>query len=310
MPDLPRILVVGSVNMDLMMYLHAAPGPGETVLGDRYGHSAGGKGANQAAAAARLGAATAFAGKVGRDANGDRLRAGLAAQGVDVGRLLTDEAEPTGLAVIMVESDGQNRIVVYPGANQRLTVRDVTAAFDAVRPGAMIIQFEIPEETIIGCCREAVSRGALAVVDAGPARPFPLESLRGVDIISPNEPETLALTGIAPETDEGARAAARALKARTDARFVIIKRGARGAYVYDGASVDVNLPAYPVRAVDTTGAGDAFMAAVTYKFLETRDILEAVRYGNRVGAVTVTRPGAQPSMPTAAEVERFFENMR
>jgi ribokinase len=302
----PRILVVGSINMDLVLHAQVLPQSGESAIAETYHYSAGGKGANQAAAAALLGADSFFAGKVGEDDNGRRLREGLAKFGVHTQGLKCDGEAPTGLAAILVEEGGRNRILVYPSANMRLSPADVIPLMDEVHPDAMIIQFEIPVKTVIACCQAAKVRSIPVAVDAGPAQPFPIELLEMPLIFSPNETETLALCGILPDSEESALRAAQALMARTHALYVIIKRGEHGAYIYDGKGLALNVPAIPVTAVDSTAAGDAFMAAVTIRFLQSNDIVSAVKYANHVGALTVTRAGAQASLPSAEEVERFI----
>ncbi len=302
----PCILVAGSINMDLTLYAAQLPLPGENIIAETYHYSAGGKGANQAAAAALLGADAYFSGKVGEDDNGRRLEAGLEKFGVHTQGILRDPHAPTGLAAILVEEGGKNRILVYPGANMRLSSADVIPLIEKVHPDALILQFEVPVRTVIECCQFAQSLNIPVVVDAGPAQAFPLEQLTDVLILSPNETETLALCGIMPDTEEKALQAARILMERTNARYVIIKCAERGAYVYDGHHLAKNYPAIPVDAVDSTAAGDAFMAAVTIKYLQTADIAAAVTYANYVGALTVTCPGAQASLPDALEVDRFI----
>ena len=302
----PRILVVGSINMDLILHMKALPRSGEAILSDTYHYLPGGKGENQAAAAALLGAEAFFCGKTGDDDNGRSLRAGLAARGVDVQGLLSNTDAPTGLAAILVEDNGENRMMVYPGANMRLTPDDVVPVLRRLHPDALMIQFEIPRDTVIAACRAAETMGVPAVVDAGPAMSFPIEALGRPLILSPNETETSALCGILPDTDDAALKAAEVLMARSHAEYVVIKRGAHGSFLYDGTSPGLHFPAHPVKAVDPTAAGDAFTAALTVHFMKHRSIRDAVAYANCAGALTVTKTGALASLPDQAEVDRFI----
>ena len=303
----PRLLVIGSINMDLVLKAARVPQAGETLLGEGYAFIPGGKGANQAVAAARLGAQACLAGRIGADEHGARLKDQLRRQGVGLEFLAQEEGTGTGLAVVMVEAGGQNRILVYPGANMRLCEDDATGALEAPPAGgwdALLIQLEIPTQTVIAACRRAKTLGIPVFLDAGPARDFPLEKVRGVAFLSPNEAETLALTGIEPRTTAHAAEAARALARKAGAETVIIKMGEQGAYLYHGGSGE-QVPAIAVRAVDTTAAGDAFMAALALRWLETGDPLDSVRFANLAGALAVTTMGAQPSLPSLREIEAF-----
>ena len=300
-----RCLVIGSINMDLVLNVHSVPVAGESCLADRYRYFAGGKGANQAAAAARLGALVTFIGKIGNDANGLQLLETQKAFGVDTACVKTDPSAPTGLAVVMVEPDGKNRILVCPGSNMLLTPEDVVPVIESGSFDVVILQLEIPQETVITACRAARKRNIPVILDMGPAQVFPLQEIAGVAILSPNETETLALCGILPDTEEKAREAAMRLMDKSNAGYVVIKRGAYGAYVY-GKGVDRNFDAPKVTAVDTTAAGDAFTAALAIGYMATGDIGKAAVYANRVGALSVTRAGAQASLPSYAEVEEFM----
>ena len=304
----PSILVVGSANMDLTLATDALPLGGESIYGSAYHYNPGGKGANQASAAALLGAETWFAGKVGQDENGRSLRRSLEGFGVNTRWLLEDAQAPTGLAAIILEKTGQNRILVYPGANLRLAGGDVAAPIEALRPDAIVLQLEIPDETAIACCAAANAMGIPVVVDAGPAKPFPIEKLEKPLVFSPNETETKVFCGLMPDTEENAKRAALMLWERTRATYVVIKRGEQGAFLRDAEGQCANFPAVPVKCVDSTAAGDAFTAALAVHFMRTRDIAAAIRYANAVGALSVTKAGAQSSMPTAAEVEEFIAN--
>ena len=303
----PRYLVIGSINMDLVLKITSVPVAGESCLADAYLYSPGGKGANQAAAAAQLGADVSFIGKIGDDANGVQLLQNQKAFGVDTSNIKKDGNASTGLAVVMVEPDGKNRIMIVPGSNMLLLPEDVVPVIETGLYDVLIVQLEIPQKTVIAACQAAMKRKMTVVVDAGPAQSFPLNEIAGVSVLSPNETETFALCGIHPDTEEKAKKAARLLHQKANAKYVVIKRGENGAYVY-GEGIERNFDAPRVHAVDTTAAGDAFTSAMTIRLIERNSIEEAVRYANYVGALTVTRAGAQASLPTRMEVENFIQS--
>jgi ribokinase len=300
------LLVVGSVNMDLVMQLDRAPQAGETLLGQRYSYVPGGKGGNQAVAAARLGMQVTFAGKVGADAHGPVLRERLEAEGIATGGLLSDEGQQSGFAAIFVESDGQNRIAVFPGANMAIRKEDVAEAFSGTY-AAVLINLEIPEEIVLEVCRLAREKSLPIVLDAGPIRELDFSLLHGLEIISPNETETQAITGIECRGIDDAVEAAQKLVRIAYSRYAVIKLGERGALLYD-AEQDYSkyVKGYPVEAVDSTAAGDAFTAAMTAHYLRYGDIHQAVAYANAAGALAVMKLGAQPSLPTVQEVGAFI----
>ena len=299
-----KMLVVGSINMDLCLQMPKIPSGGESILCDSYQYIHGGKGANQAVAAARLGADVTFAGKVGSDAFGGILTEALNSIGICTNFVYKGEGARSGLAVIILEGSGQNRIMIYPESNFLLTKNEIDGAF-AQSYDAMMIQFEIREEIVVHACRLAVEKGIPFVVDAGPAMDFPIEKISGAEILSPNETETYALCKINVIDTQSAKAAAEILFERARPKYIVIKAGENGAYLYDGKNIK-HFGAYKVTAVDTTAAGDAFTAAMTLKYLENRDIGEAIRFAQAAGAVSVTKLGAQPSLPTLAEVEAFI----
>ena len=299
------LLVVGSVNMDLVMQLDRAPQGGETLLGQRYSYVPGGKGANQAVAAARLGMEAIFAGKVGADAHGPILVERLEAEGIGTRFLLSDAGQQTGFAAIFVESDGQNRIVVFPGANMAIRKEDLAEAF-AGEYAAVMINLEIPQEIVLEVCRLAREQSLPVILDAGPIRDLDFSLLHGLEIISPNETETRAITGIECRGVDDVVQAAQKLVRIAPSRFAVIKLGERGALLYDTEQDYAKyLKGYPVQAVDSTAAGDAFTAAMTAHYLRYGDISQAVAYANAAGALAVTRLGAQPSLPTSLEVQAF-----
>ncbi len=301
---MPRILVVGSVNMDLVLELGRVPAPGENLIGTRYSYVPGGKGANQAVAAARIGAEVTFVARVGSDAHGERLRESLEREGIDTSQVGCAPGAPSGLAVIMVEKSGQNRIIVYPGANMTLDESCVVAAFGA-EYDAVMLQLEVPDAVVAAAYRGARERRVPVVLDAGPARQFDLSLVRGIDILSPNQSETSVLTGMPCDTVEQARAAAVKLAELSGARHVVIKMGAQGALAHSGGA-GVHVPPFAVDAVDPTAAGDAFTAATVVRWLETGVLVESVRFGNAAGALAASILGAQPSLPSRKAAEALL----
>jgi len=301
-----NVTVVGSLNMDLVVKAPRLPAVGETVTKGTFGTFPGGKGANQAVAAARLGARVRMVGAIGRDAFGSQLRDGLRRDGVDVSHVIEIEDAPSGVALITVGPQGQNTIVVAPGANWRMTTAHVDAAADLIaRSQILLIQLEIPIETVTRAAEIASSAKVRVVLDPAPApeSPLPDRLIRLVDVINPNEVEAKVLTGTNVADERGARDAAERLLAM-GCRSAVIKLGARGAFVADG-DTRAAVPGIHVDAVDTTAAGDAFAGALAVALGEGRPIMEAVRFANVAGAICVTRMGAQPSMPRRAEVVEF-----
>jgi ribokinase len=298
-----KILVIGSANMDLSMNMYKVPEVGETLIDDGgVAYIPGGKGANAAVALKKLGADCVFCAKVGADLHGQKLYQYYKDQGIDTSYLKVDRENPTGLAVVMKESDGNNRIIVYPGANSGLSIDNISEAFEC-NPDALYLGFEIPFSIALSAARIAASRGIPIFVDAAPAsKDYPLESLPMLEIFSPNEIETETYTGIVPQGTDSALRAALALYRRVKAKYIVIKQGERGAFVYDGKHFFV-VPAIRLgKAVDTTAAGDAFTAALTVEYLNTDNIRNAVKYGVAAGALAVTRRGASSSIPTEDEV--------
>ncbi len=301
-----RVAVVGSLNMDLVIKAPRLPAVGETVLGGAFATFPGGKGANQAVAAARLGAAVAMVGRVGDDAFGRQLREGLAREGIDVSAVRTDTAAATGVALITVDGVGHNTIVVASGANMAVTPADVDAARAVIAEGTvLLLQLEVPVEAVRRAAQLAHAAGRLVILDPAPApsAPLPDDLYRLLAVINPNEVEARALTGIAIATEADARHAAEALLAR-GCQAAVLKLGERGAYMAVGPHREA-VPAVRVEPVDTTAAGDAFAAGLGVALAEGKPVQTAVRFAAVVGAFSVTRLGAQPSMPTRAELREF-----
>ncbi len=305
-----RILVVSSANIDFVQRVKKIPEGGETVIETLgYSYVPGGKGANSALSFARLGADTVFCTKVGRDDNAKKLRELYSTEGIDTRFICEDREEPTGLASIIVEENGQNRIIVYPGANKCLSENDVEEAFTCY-PDGVFIQFEIPTEAVVAAARFAREKEIPFFVDAGPARAdFPLEELCGVEIISPNETECEILTGIRPDSVQNCLKAAIRLATVTEAKYVVLKLGHRGSFVYDGKYYNI-IPSHKVAVADTTAAGDVFTAALSYAYLKKGDILEAARFATIAGAICVSREGASTSIPYLSEINEFAKALK
>ena len=299
-----KILTVSSANMDFVMDTPKIPEAGESIIcTGGYKYIPGGKGANSAVAVARLGGLSLFCTSVGRDANGDALLALYNNEGIDTRFIYRSNDAPTGLAAIMVEGNGQNRIMVFPGANRKITKEAVDLAVDE-KPDALFMQLETSVETVVYSAQKASEAGIPIVIDAGPADPeFPLEQLPEIDIFSPNETETEIFTGIKPTDESSCAAAVEKLKERVNAKHFCIKLGDKGCYV-DGVTV----PSFKTVAVDTTAAGDTFTAALTLEYLKDGDIVRAARFACAAAAIAVSRKGASSSIPYLAEVENFIKN--
>ncbi|GIW03267.1 ribokinase [Roseiflexus sp.] len=294
------IVVFGSINMDLVVRTPRLPAPGETLTGHSFFTAPGGKGANQAVACARLGAPTRMVGRVGDDLFGEQLRHSLRSFGVQDDGVLTTPG-PSGVALIAVDDAAENTIVIVPGANGAVGSEDMPRlerALDGAR--ALLLQLETPLATVAAAARAGRARGATVILDPAPALPLPDELYALADILTPNESEATTLTGIPVHDEQSAAAAARALRAR-GARTVIIKLGARGALAADANGVRF-WPAFTVTAVDTVAAGDAFNGGLAVALSEGRPFEEAIRWGLAAGALSVTKHGAQPSMPDRAEL--------
>ncbi len=303
MSDQPSILVVGSINMDLAVRTPRMPAPGETVLGSGFLTSPGGKGANQAVAAARLGAKVAFLGRVGHDAFGEALPACLAAEGIDAEHCLRTEGIATGVAMILVDSRGENSIVVASGANHRLMPDDVFSRRELFqRADTVLLQLELPLPTVLAAIDLARRHGCRTVLDPAPAPRVMPEGLCEVDIITPNVAEAESITGKKAGDDERAdKNIASDLIAR-GAKAAVLKLGARGSLVVCADGHIARAKAYKVKIVDTTAAGDAFTAALAVAVASGHKLRTAALFANAAGALACTRFGAQSAMPTLHEV--------
>ena len=298
-------MVLGSINMDLVVMAPRLPVPGETIAGDDFGMTPGGKGANQAVAAARLGAEVRMVGRVGEDAFGPMLLRGLESHGVDVSRVASDPDGPSGTAVILLDADRENRIVAVYGANMRCDeaqVRETQSALDGA--DCLLLQLEVPLEVSLSAARIARQKGVPVVLDPAPASPLPDEAYGLIDALTPNQTEAAALVRHPVDDISQGRSAAVELSGR-GVETAIVKLGERGTVYVSGDSSD-HVPAFDVEAVDTVAAGDAFGGALGVALAEGRDLAAAVRFASAAGAVAVTRPGAQTAMPSLDEVESLL----
>ncbi len=298
------IVVVGSSNTDMVIQLDRIPRPGETILGGKFVMAAGGKGANQAVAAARAGGDVTFVARVGRDMFGDQAVAGFEKDGICVEHVLRDKASPSGVALIFVASDGENSIAVASGANGNLSPVDVRKARQAIAAASVLVmQLETPLPAVQAAAEIAAQAGVPVILNPAPACPLPDELLKLISILTPNETEAELLTGIPVTDDATAEQAADRLLAR-GVKTVIITLGARGAFV---ASEEFRglVPGFEVKAVDTTAAGDVFNGALAVALARRQPLAEAVRFANAAAAISVTRLGAQPSAPKRKEIKKL-----
>lgn len=302
----PKFLVVGSMNMDLFVKgINTIANYGESIACGDYGFAAGGKGANQAIAAALQGAEVTMVGRVGNDMYGDQLIAKIEQASICSDFVVRDPIMPTCLALMLVHDDGRYVSYTPHSANHNLSEDDVLRAFQAKHFDMVLMQLEVPLETIFRTYELANQRNIPVFLDAGPAMNISLDRLRGLHIISPNEVEARALTGITIDNEENAVKAAQQLYKRVHPKYVILKMGSRGALVYDGVQANMT-PCFNIPAVDSTAAGDTFGAALAVRLCKGEAMEEAVRYAHVAAGICVSRVGAQISIPSEEEVTRFL----
>jgi ribokinase len=300
------VIVLGSLNMDLVIKAQRAPAAGETLPADEYFTIPGGKGANQAAAIARLGVSAALVGRVGKDGFGQQLLENLIQQGVDISRVRQDEQSQTGLAWIVVEKSGENRILLMAGANARVNEEDVDQAEEEIgRAKLLVCHFETLQSALEYSIETAYRLGVPFLLNPAPAFAIPDDLLRKISFLVLNETEAGIVSGLPVSGIATAEKAGEAL-CRRGAGTVIVTLGARGAVVVSEAG-KLHVPGFPVQPVDTTAAGDAFIGGFAAAAVQGYSLLERVRYANACGALAVTRLGAQTSLPNRAEVQSFLE---
>jgi ribokinase len=300
-----RVVVLGSLNMDLVVTLSRLPRSGETVIGERLQRFPGGKGANQAVAAARLGAEVAMVGRVGTDSFGDELLSNLKADGVAIDGVDRDPNEPTGAALILVEDGGENMIAVARGAGRVVGDADVARATRGLQDrDVLLLQLEIPLAAVTGAARAAKAMGARVILNAAPAAPLEAGLVSQLEVLVVNELEAEALLGRPAADPAQAEEAARAAVAM-GAQSAVVTLGAAGAILADGESIH-RIKAQRVEAVDTTGAGDAFVGALAAALAAGAALIEAAELAGAAGAAAVTKPGAQASLPRPEDLRRLF----
>lgn len=297
-----NILVIGSLNIDLVTRVPHLPQPGETIASRKFQKNPGGKGANQAVAAAKLGANVTMIGKVGTDEHGELLINSLRSAGVSTAGIRREGT--TGMAFISVSDEGENHIVLVAGDNNAVRRSDISAMRGLIEESDMIVmQLEIPLEVVKHALELAVGLGKNVILNPAPARDLPAEMLRHVYVLIPNETELQILSGMPTSTEQEIVDAARHLNSLGTQR-VIVTMGDRGSFLIS-ETLHTHIPAYPVRAVDTTAAGDAYVAAFAVGKTQGMSDVEAAKFASKVAAITVTREGAQPSLPTRDDVQRY-----
>ncbi len=300
------LLVFGSINMDLVARTPRLPAPAETITGHEFFTAPGGKGANQAVAAARLQTPTKMIGRVGGDGFGAELLQNLQANGVDTAPVLVDNEVSSGVAIIAVDDAAQNNIIIIPGANGRVSQPDVDRLEEHLAGAkALLLQLEVPLSATLAAAQLAQRHGVTVVLDPAPARPLPPELYPLVNIITPNEVEAAQLVGFAVTTPAEAFKAADVLLER-GVETAVIKMGALGAAFATRRGERGFLPAFSIKAVDTVAAGDAFNGGLATALLHGLELAEAIRWGAAAGALSATKSGAQPSMPSRAEFDQFL----
>ncbi len=302
----PKVAVVGSLNVDLVCHATRRPDTGETLIGDAFDIFTGGKGFNQATAAARLGAEVTLVGSVGADTFGEMLLTATETEGIDNRFVRKRTHTGTGVATIVIEPDGNNSIIVVPRANMALTTTDIDVAAEAIAGAdVLLLQLETPIAASEHAAAIAKAHGTTVMLNPAPAQPLPESLLRYVDILTPNESEAKLLSEMRVSPDEEACNAAAVLRARmmdTETSTVVLTLGARGALMLT-ATLSERVPAFTVAAVDTTGAGDAFCGALATAVASGETLQAAIKFANAAGAAAVTVVGATPSMPTRAKVD-------
>ena len=297
----PKIVVVGSSNTDMVIASAALPRPGETLLGGEFMLAAGGKGANQAVAAARAGGRVTFVACVGDDLFGKAALAGFARERIDTRFVRVVKGGASGVALILVDSRGENLISVAPGANAKLTPKDVDRAASAIRGAdCLLAQLEVPVETVKRALQIARKAGVLTILNPAPARKLPKDLLRLVDVLTPNRTE---IAGVLGRKTADARQAAAALR-KLGVQCVILTRGSQGALLMADAVTPV--PAFRVKPVDAVAAGDVFSGAFAVARTEGKPLVDSVRFACAAAAISVTRKGAQPSVPNRREIDAFL----
>lgn len=304
-----KVCVIGSINMDLVIKVDEMPKEGETILSKYFEKIAGGKGANQAVAAKRSGNLVSMIGKIGKDDNGKILKALLEKEGINTNLIFEDNKEPTGMAMITVNNNGNNSIVVISGSNMTLNEEEIEKAKEEIKKSDILIsQFETPENCTLKAFKIAKENNIITILNPAPAKKINDELLKYTDIIIPNETEVEVLTGIKVDNLEKAKIASKKLL-KKGVKFAIITLGEKGAVIISENNGQL-VPAFKVKAIDTTAAGDSFIGGLSSKLntkkLDFENLLKAVKFGNKVSSITVQREGAQPSIAKIEEVIEVY----
>jgi ribokinase len=305
----PKVVVVGSFMMDLVVKAERRPRKGETLIGDEFGMFIGGKGANQAIAAARLGAQVHMVGRLGTDLFGDMFISALGEDNINTQFIIRDSEVGTGVGTPVIDAQGDNSIIIIPRANMRLSIEDVNQAEEAISAAdALLLQLEVPIPSSQRAAEIARASGATVILNPAPAQELPDDFLKYIDIIAPNETETEMLTEVEVTDQAGAERAAKVLLDK-GMSAVVLTLGERGALLLTKDKTKA-IPAYKVDVVDTTAAGDAFCGALATFTAKGESLEQAVAYANAAGAIAVTIMGAEPSMPTQQQLEHFLREKK
>lgn len=300
-----KIIVLGSSNTDMIVKVPRIPAPGETILGGKFVQAAGGKGANQAVAAARSGGEVTFIANTGDDNFGKEAIQGFKKEGINTNNIFVDEESPSGVALIFVAEDGENSIAVASGANGTLTPSQIREVKDVILAGDILLtQLETPIETVTEAIRIASENNVKVILNPAPAQELSDELLKQIDILTPNQSEAELLTGIPVVDEESAQKAAANLLSK-GIQTVILTLGSEGAFVMS-SDVQKAIPGFKVKAEDTTAAGDTFNGALAVGLAEGKPLEEAIRWAHAAAAISVTRMGAQPSIPNQKEIQEFL----
>jgi ribokinase len=310
------VLIIGSSNMDLNIYSERLPKPGETVTGGTFKQFLGGKGANQAVASVRSGANTTFIAKIGKDGFGDQMVARFSGEGINTTHIIRDSQEASGVAFILIDENGENMISVAPGANARLSKTDIEKASDVIKNASVIVvQMEIPIETIEAIYSIASEGNAIKILNPAPLKPIPSDMLKNLDIIVPNEGELyrlhslLNLKEVSGEEREKIINISREIAA-LGVKTIITTLGSKGCLIYEKKHDQaIIVPAFKVKAVDTVGAGDCFNGVLASKLYQGESLITAVKYATAAASIAVTRKGAQESMPHEEEIKARYKEL-
>ena len=301
-----KIVVVGSSNTDMIIKVPRLPRPGETVLGGKFSTAAGGKGANQAVAAARAGGDVTFIARIGDNMFGQKAKEGFIKDKINVDYVLTDESEPSGVAMICVDEDGENSIAVASGANSKLSPSDIQKYSEVISSAdILVMQLEIPLETVHQAASIASDNDVTVILNPAPAQELSDDLLSHISILTPNESEAELLTGIKVDSEEKASKAADVLMDR-GVEFILLTMGPRGVYIATAEFKEL-ISGFKVKAVDATAAGDVFNGALAVAIAENKPIREAVSFANAGAALSVTKLGAQPSAPNKEEINKLLK---